>query len=128
VQLKENVMQETTGVARWPWQVRRYRRFYLKYPVRLLVRFGERMSEIEAVTRDICIGGLLLECPVRIPQQSMVNFVISLQMPNLRSFELVGEGKVIRVEVIKGPAEFAVALECEKPITEIEAYLPSDAN
>ena len=128
VQLKEIVMQETTGVARLPWQVRRYRRFNLRYPVHLLVRVGDQTAAIEAFTRDVCIGGLLLESPVRIPLQSMVNFVISMQMPTLRSVELFGEGKVLRVEAIKDNAEFAVALECAKPITEIEPYLPSDAN
>jgi PilZ domain len=121
-------MSETTGVARLPWQVRRYRRFKLSYPVHLLFRFGEQTSEVEAVTRDVCIGGLLLESPARIPQQSTVNFVISLQMPTLRPVELVGEGTVLRVEAARFPGKFAVALECGRPITEIEAYFPTDLN
>ena len=121
-------MPETTGVNRLPWQVRRYRRFKLKYPVHLLFCFGEQTSEVEAVTRDVCIGGLLLESRVRIPQQSTVNFVISMQAPTMRPVELVGAGKVIRVEATRVPGEFAVALECAKPITEIEAYYPTDSN
>ena len=121
-------MPETSAVARLPWQVRRYRRFKLNYPVHLLFRFGEQTSEVKAVTRDVCIGGLLLESPVRIPQQSIVNFVISLQMPTLRPVELIGEGKVIRVEATTVPAGFAIALECGRPITEIEAYFPTDLN
>ena len=120
-------MPETTAVARMPWQVRRYRRFKLNYPVHLLFRFGEQTSEVEAVTRDVCIGGLLLESPVRIPQQSRVNFVITLKMPTSRPVELVGEGRVIRVEPTV-PGEFAVAVECERAITEIEAYFPTDPN
>lgn len=122
------MMPETTGAARLPWQVRRYRRFKLKFPVHLLFRFAEQTSEVEAVTRDVCIGGLLLESPVRMPQQSTVNFVISMEAPTLRSIELVGEGKVTRVEATEVPGEFAVALECAKPITEIEAYYPTDLN
>lgn len=122
------MMPETTGVARLPWQVRRYRHFKLKFPVHLLFRFGEQTSEVGAVTRDVCIGGLLLESSVRIPQRSTVNFVISMQASTLRPVELVGEGKVTRVETTGVPGEFAVALECGKPITEIEAYYPTDSN
>jgi len=121
-------MPEPIGAFRLLWQVRRYRRFKLNYPVHLLFHFGDQTSEVEAVTRDVCIGGLLLESQVRIPQQSMVNFVISLQMPTLRPVELVGEGKVLRVEATGVPGQFAVALECGRPITEIEAYFPTDSN
>lgn len=83
------------------------------YPVHLLFRFGEQTSEVESVTRDVCIGGLLLESPVRIPPQSTVNFVISMQAPTLRPVELVGEGKVTRVEETGVPGEFAVAAQAD---------------
>ena len=119
-------MPEPTGTARSPWQERRYRRFKLRYPVQLTIHSSELTPEVEAVSQNICIGGLLLECPVRIPQQSTVDFVITVQTPTLRPVELVGKGKVVRVEWTAIPGEFAVALECEQPITQIEAYFPAD--
>lgn len=121
-------MPELTGVARSPLHVRRYRRFTLRYPVHLLFRSDELTSEVEAVSRNICIAGLLLECPVRIPQHSAVNFVISVQTPTLRPLELVGEGKVVRVEETRVSGEFAVAVDCKEPIADIEAYFPADSS
>jgi hypothetical protein len=118
-------MPEPTGVARSPSrQERRYRRFKLRYPVHLLFRSGEQISEVDAVSRDVSVGGLLLESPVLIPQRSIVNFIVSLRARGLRPVELVGEGKVVRVECSRPQAEFTVALECKKPITQIEPYLP----
>jgi hypothetical protein len=35
----------------------------------------------------------------------------------------VSEGKVVRVERLESGAGFAVAIECEHPITEMENYL-----
>lgn len=121
-------MPESTADIRLPWQVRRYRRFKMRFPVDLVIRCGDQTSEIEAVSRDVCIGGVLLECPLPVPPQSTVNFVISLQAPTLRPVRLVGDGKVVRVEPTKVPGEFAIALECAKPIAEIETYFPSDSN
>jgi hypothetical protein len=69
-----------------------------------------------------------LESPVLIPQRSLVNFIISLRARTLRPVELVGEGKVVRVESGESQTEFAVALECKRPITQIEPYLPTDLN
>lgn len=94
----------------------------------LLFRSAELTSAVEAVSRNVCIGGLLVECPVRIPEHSLVNFVINVQTPTFRPVELLGEGKVVRVEETGVPREFGVALECKKPITQIEAYFPANAS
>ena len=122
-------MRDPTGAARSPSQPeRRYRRFKLRYPVHLLFHSSELISEVDAVSRDVSIGGLLLDCPMLIPQQSAVDFVISLRARTLRAVELMGEGKVVRVEPSGAQAEFAVAVECKKPITLIEPYLPVDSS
>jgi hypothetical protein len=63
-----------------------------------------------------------------IPQRSAVNFVISVHSRMLRPVELVGEGQVIRVGVNSSQAEFAIAIECRKPIAQIEAYLPAGSS
>jgi len=122
-------MPQPTGVARSPSpQERRYRRFQLRYPVHLLFRSGDLISEVDGVSRDVSVGGLLVECPVLIPQHSAVDFIIRLRGRTLRPVELMGEGKVVRVEPSGTQAEFAVAVECKKPITPIEPYLPTDSN
>jgi len=116
-------MHELTGVARSASrQERRYRRFKLRDPVHLVFRSGELVCEVDAVSRNVSIGGLLLECPVPIPQDSAVNFIISLRAQTLRPLDLVGEGKVVRMTRSTTGAEFAVALECKQPMTPIEAY------
>ena len=115
-------MPEPSGGEQPTWQERRYRRFELRFPVHLLFRLGELTSAVEAVSRNVCIGGLLLECSVRIPQHSAVSFLISVETLRAHPVELVGEGDVVRVEGTRVPGEFAVALECKKPITQVEAY------
>ena len=121
-------MSEPTGVARAPsLPERRYRRFRLRYSVHLLSCSGELISEVDAVSRDVSIGGLLVESPVPIPRGTPVNFIITLRARTLRPVDLVGEGSVVRVVDNGAQHRFAVALECKKPITQIEAYLPTYA-
>ena len=122
-------MRELAGVARSSSrQERRYRRFELRDPVHLVFRSGELVCEVDAVSRNVSIGGLLLECLVPIPQDSEVNFLISLRARTPRPVDLVGEGKVVRMTRSATDAEFAVALECKQPLTQIETYLPADSS
>lgn len=107
---------------------RRYRRFKLQFPVHLLFRSGELTSAADAVSRNVSIGGLLVDCPVLIPRHSAVNFVIDLGGHTLRPVELAGEGEVVRVGRAVARNEFAVALECKNPITQMEPYLPDNSN
>jgi hypothetical protein len=107
---------------------RRYRRFKLRYPVRLTFRTSEGLSAVDTFSRDISIGGLALDCPISIPKHIAVSFVITLRGRALRSIELAGEGEVVRVEPMKSQPEFSVAVCCQNPITQIEPYLPDTAN
>jgi hypothetical protein len=120
-------MPEPTVVARSTIpRERKYRRFKLEYPLRLLFRVGEQIAEIDAVSRDVSIGGLLLECPIWIPQGSEVNFVISLRARTFRSVELMGEGRVVRIQKVRAGIAFMIAIECKNPITQMENHLPAD--
>lgn len=118
-------MPPPTGTARSPRQERRYRRFKLRYPVQLQFRAGELVSEVDAITRDASIGGLLLECPVLIAEHTAVSFVIRLTGPTLHLIELAGDGEVVRVERGRTEGEFRVAVECKNPITPLNDYLPT---
>lgn len=117
-------MNEPVGVALSRRNERRYRRFKLRYPVHLLFQAGEVVSEVKAVSRNISTGGLLLESPVLLPQNSAISFVISLSGRKFRAVRLAGEGTVVRVELNRGKMDFAIAVECKTPITQIEPYLP----
>lgn len=107
---------------------RRYRRFKLRYPVRLLFRTDDGVSAIDTFSKDVSIGGLSLQCPVYIPEHSEVSFVISLHGRALRPIELMGEGEIVRVEPAEAGQEFSVAVACQNPITQIEPYFPESAN
>lgn len=106
---------------------RKYRRFKLRYPVRLMFRTRQGVSAVDTFSRDVSVGGLALQSPVSLPEHSAVSFVISLRGVTLRPIELVGEGEVVRVErsASKG---FCVAVACQKPISQIEPYLSETAN
>jgi hypothetical protein len=107
-------------------QERRYRRFNLSYPVRVSFRSGELVSEIGAVTRNVSIGGLLLETAAPIPENSPVSFVITMLGGEIiRPIELVGEGEVVRIGGGAREGEFAIAVKCDSPITQMENLLGS---
>ena len=105
---------------------RKFRRFNLRYPVRVKFHSGNPVSELDTVTRNVSLGGMLLETATAIPQHSPVSFVMTLRGGRIvRPIELAGQGKVVRVENLGAGAGFAVAVECKNPITQIEPYLPT---
>jgi hypothetical protein len=101
---------------------RRYRRFSLQYPVRVKVQITDSIIEFEAVSRNISVGGLLLETSSVIPQHSPVSFIVTVQGAQVvHPIQFAGEGNVVRVD----PKEsaFAIAVECKRPITQIDNHL-----
>jgi hypothetical protein len=103
---------------------RQYRRFKLRFPVHVEFLSGELVSEIDGVSRNVSVGGLLLETPVLIPQYTSVNFVVLLRGSQfVRPIDLAGEGEVVRVESCGPEAGFAVAVKCTNPITQLETFL-----
>jgi len=108
-------------------QERKYRRFKLRYPVHGKFCSGKAVSEFDAVSRNVSIGGLLLETASEIPLHSPVSFTMTVQGGKvIRPIRLAGEGEVVRVESSRPDAWFAIALECKRPIAQIENYLPTD--
>lgn len=103
---------------------RKYRRYTLKYPVHLKFGSGSLVSELDAVSVNVSVGGMLLETAAMIPQRTPLTFLMTLDGGQiLRPIQLVGEGQVVRVENIGAPSRFAIAVQCKKPIAEIETYL-----
>ena len=102
---------------------RKHRRFPGTYPVHLTFQSGAPLTEIEAVSKNVSIGGMLLKTASPIPQRSSVNFTIRLHgIQTIRPIDLVGEGEVVRVEP-QGIEGFAIAIKCSRPISQIETYL-----
>ncbi len=106
---------------------RKYRRFKLRYPVHGKFYSGGAVSEFDAVSRNVSIGGLLLETASDVPLHSPVTFTMTVQGGRvIRPVHLAGEGEVVRVEPSRPGAWFAIALECRQPIAQIENYLTTD--
>lgn len=105
-------------------QERKYRRFSLKYPVHVKFHSGKAVCEVDGLSRNVSIGGLLLETATLIPQHSAVSFVMTLQGgPLVRPIALASEAKVVRVEPAGADTGFVIALKCKRPITGIASYL-----
>lgn len=110
-------MGKNSQIARLPdAKKRRYTRFSLRQPVQLKVSSGNKVFELQATSRNVSIGGLLLEVSSPVPKHSAVSFTLSLQgSAVVRPVELVGEGHIVRVELPTPGSGFAIAAECNRP-------------
>jgi hypothetical protein len=105
---------------------RKYRRFDLQFPVHLSFPSSGTVHQLDAISRNVSIGGLLLRANDSLPPHTQVSLTIDVQDPRLRrSFRLLAEGEVVRVERLEPGAEFAIAIECKHPVTEMENHLPA---
>lgn len=85
--------------------------------LRVKARSSGIVSEINGISRNLSIGGVLLETESIIPQDSHVSFTVAVRDDRIvRPTVLVGEGMVVRIERISNGA-FRIALECTNPMT-----------
>jgi hypothetical protein len=105
-------------------QKREYRRFCLRHQVILKYHTGDSVSELQAVSKNVSIGGLLLETDSLIPQCCPVSFVVTVNRgPVIRPIQFIGEGEVVRVEPDATGAGFAIAVKCKHPLSQLEHCL-----
>jgi len=105
---------------------RKHRRFDLQFPVCLSFPTGAEVRELEAISQNVSIGGVLLQAGYQVPPQTRVSLRMDVISPwSNRAVRLVGKGKVVRVEALGPGAGYAIAVECQRPITEIESRLPA---
>jgi PilZ domain len=105
-------------------QERKYRRFKMGYPVRVKFQAGGPVVELQSISKNVSIGGLMLESASMIPEHTPVTFVIRIEGERSgRPIYLAGEGKTVRVESVG--ELFAIAVECRTVITQLEEYLPA---
>jgi hypothetical protein len=103
---------------------RKYRRYSLKYPVHVQFSSGNILSEVDAVSVNVSVGGMLLGTASTIPENTGLTFVMRLEGGQiLRPIELVGKGHVVRVENVGVSPGFNIAVQCDSPIAEIDTYL-----
>jgi hypothetical protein len=92
-------------------------RFSLHYPIRLEFSSGGRNFQVDALTRNLSVGGLLLESPYPIPMDCSVNFTISAEGEQMVCpLEFAGSGEVVRVDPVLPGLGYAVALRYARPI------------
>jgi hypothetical protein len=104
---------------------RRHRRFDLQFPVSLNFWSGGAIRELAGLSRNVSIGGLLLKVNDPVPVRTQVSLTMAVHDPRFRRpVQLLGKGAVVRVERLESSAGFAIAIECKRPITEIEDHLP----
>lgn len=105
---------------------RRYRRFDLHFPVSLSYPQAGIVRELETISRNVSIGGLLVTASDQIPLRTPVNLTVNVVGSRFRHpVTLLGEGEVVRVESLGPGAGFAIAVECRDPITQMDDHLPA---
>jgi hypothetical protein len=107
-------------------KARRFRRFNIEYPVMVQYQIGGANAEVEAVTKNVSIGGILMSSAIVIPLHTPLSFRICIRKDEgARCIHLAGEGKVVRVERAGNKGEVAIAVECDVPISHLEENLTS---
>ena len=119
----------TQSGARSHPQERQYRRFSMRYPVKLEFDLGSSVSELQAMSNNVSMGGVLLEADSAIPQHCHVSFVMTVQGHHIIGpTQILGQGEVVRVEPHRSGAGFVIAVKCKRPISELRRYLPASAS
>jgi hypothetical protein len=105
---------------------RKHRRFDLQLPVSLSFPSEGAVREISGVSKNVSLGGLLLRVKDPVPVRTRVSLTMAVEDARLRRpVRLLGQGKVVRVERLESGDGFAIAIQCRRPITEIETHLPA---
>jgi len=111
------------------FQERKYRRFSVRYPVQVIFNVAGCVSELQAISNNVSLGGILLEAATPIPQYCDVTFAMAVPEHHIvGGFQLAGEGAVVRVESHQSGTGFAIAVECRRPLSMLEDYLPTSVN
>ena len=112
-------MQSSKKIAQLHARQRRYRRFDLHLPVRVGFSVDGTLQEVGTITKNVSVGGLLLETVDPIPLRTSVSLKVDLRSSSGRPISLAAEGRVVRVELSASDLPYAIAVECKRPITEM---------
>ena len=96
------------------------------YAIRSEASTENSVSELRAISRNISLGGVLLEADSALPQHCDVSFIVTVRGHHIIGpTQIVGEGEVVRVEPQRSGAGFAIAVKCKRPISELQGFLPA---
>ena len=123
-------MEELNNIVPVPHsQKRQHRRFSIRYPVSVMFVLEGSVSKLRAISRNVSVGGVLLESDSSIPQHCGVKFIIQIREHHIIGpTKIVGEGEVVRVEPHRSGVGYAIAVKCKHPITELRTHLPASAS
>jgi hypothetical protein len=126
---KSSNMLDLTKLSAAPLQCeRRFQRFNLQCEVRLKFRADDDFKEIAATSRNVSVGGFLLNSTSKLPLYTEVSFFITVRSSCLvRPVHLTGTGQIVRLHPVASGTSFAIAVECTTPIVQMEHYLPAIA-
>ncbi len=103
---------------------RRHRRYALQFPVLMRFAAGRKVCELDGISQNVSLGGLLLKVGDQLPLHTQVSWTMRLnRRRSRRPIQILGEGEVVRIEPLTHGSGFAVAIECKKPITEMDDQL-----
>jgi hypothetical protein len=89
----------------------------MRYRVRVEFAAAGRTFDVEGVTRNVSVSGVLFESGSPIPEACPVDLSIMAEEAwVIRPIEFVGNGRVVRVEVGSRGAGFLIAIKCVRPI------------
>lgn len=102
---------------------RTFRRFNFEHLIRVRFLQGNAMAEVDAVVRNISLGGLLLESSCPVPDNTSVEFTITVRGGSIsRPIQLKGAGEVVRVGPGGKADRFGIAVACSRPITQMQHH------
>jgi hypothetical protein len=82
------------------------------------------MSELETVSKDISLGGLLVRSASHVPTGTSVTFELSVHgRQSVRPVHLIGDGMVVRTEKVPADGTYVMAVKCRAPISELQDIL-----
>ena len=93
---------------------RKHVRYELAFPVELRCFVEGSVRELAAMSRNISLGGLLVEAGEVLPWNCDVEFEMTVRTEPVRqALRLRGVGHVVRIEPNSSGGGFLVALQCE---------------
>jgi hypothetical protein len=107
--------------------MRKHRRFELQFPVFLSFPAGGIARELEGISKNVSLGGVLVKTGDQVPLRTKITMTMNVIDPlSRRPVRLHGAGEVVRIEALEQGAGFAIAVKCERPISEIRMHLPQN--
>jgi hypothetical protein len=96
---------------------RKHRRFAFRYRITLRSHDASSDVQVDGFTKNVSVGGVLLESPTHIAKHSPVSFTIIAQGGVVaHPIEFMGEGRVVRVDSDPATGHYAIALRCLRPV------------